>query len=279
MLRIDTELVAIDAVVTDSKGNYVTDLQKEDFEILEDGQIVPIELFQTFTSLRELPLAVVFAIDLSGSISPEEGSLGRLSIDSFLAKLNYKAAVGLIAFNNQVKVLVPLTKDHKKLLHQLDKKADYGGSTRIYDAIDRAVTMLNSYKSHNPIRKIVIVITDGFDSASRIDKKELIRRANQARVTVYSITLPSYLPQLGRSIRVPTLLDISRITELTGGRGFTAEADNYDYIYDSIARELVSGYTLGFYPKATSSAGMHRLEIRLKRADLNIRTNRNSYSR
>lgn len=285
LVKVDTDLVTIDVTVTDQKGNYVTGLQKEDFELFEDGKLVSIDVFQTTRSFEDSPLALVFAIDLSGSLSVNETVLSRRSIGEFISRLDRRSLSGLIGFNNQVKVLEGITHNQQKLIRRLESIREYGGSTRIYDAVDRAITMLRkapAYRDGRRLRKVVVVVTDGFDSASVIDKQELIRRAQEAGVTIYSVTLPSYLPQLstnGTTKRAPTLLDISRITDLTGGRDFTVEADNYKEVYDAIAREIASGYLIAFYPRNSQTAKLHKLEVKLKRGDLRIRTSRNSYLR
>lgn len=286
VVKVDTDLVTIDVTVTDQQGNYVIGLQKEDFELLEDGHPVPIEVFQTTRKFEDSPLALVFAIDLSGSLSADETRLSRQSIGEFISRLDRRSLSGLIGFNNQVRVLESITHNQQKLVKRLESIREYGGSTRIYDAIDRAVTMLRkapAYRDGRRLRKVVIVVTDGFDSASVIDKRELVRRAQDAGVTIYSVTLPSYSPQLssnGSQKRVPTLLDVSRITDLTGGKDFTIEADNYREVYNSIAQEIAAGYLIAFYPsRNVETTRIHTLEVKLKRGGLTLRTSRSSYIR
>ncbi len=284
VVKVDTDLVTIDVTVTDQQGNYVTGLQKEDFELLEDGQPVPIEVFQTTHKFEDSPLALVFAIDLSGSLSTNETRLSRQSIGEFISRLDRRSLSGLIGFNNQVKVLEGITHNQQKLVKKLQSIKEYGGSTRIYDAVDRAITMLRkapAYRDNRRLRKVIVVVTDGFDSASVIDKQELVRRAQDAGVTIYSVTLPSYSPQLSSNSnqkRVPTLLDISRITDLTGGKDFTVEADNYREVYNAIAQEIASGYLIAFYPsRNAATAQTHTLQVKLKRDGLTVRASRNSY--
>ncbi|MBK7993510.1 MAG: VWA domain-containing protein [Blastocatellia bacterium] len=130
-----------------------------------------------------------------------------------------------MGFNHQVNILQDFTSDHKKLGDKLNKIKDYGGSTRIYDALDRAITMLKkapTIRDKKRLRPVIVVITDGFDSSSIIDKKELIARAKVSGTSIYSITIPSFSPLItqGKKDRLPTLLDIAGITTLTGGRDF-----------------------------------------------------------
>lgn len=282
VLKIDTNLVVIDTIVTDQKGNYVTNLKTDDFEILEDGQNRAIEFFQPMSQQQNAPVALVLALDLSGSLSETEIQQQRQAIKQFIDLLDKESLCALIGFNYQIDVRQNFTNEHKKLFQSLDKIKDYGGSTRIYDALDRAVTMLKkapSARAGRRLRKVVLVITDGFDSSSIIDKKELIARANLNGVAIYSITIPSYAPNLGQgSKRLPTLLDISHITEFTGGRDFEVEHNNYPDILASIAQEFMAGYTLAYHPpKDTPTNTVHKLTVRLKRTGVVVRTSRNSY--
>src|SRR6185369_13247016 len=135
----------------------------------------PIEFFQPVRTSQQAPLALVVALDLSGSLSPEEIALQRDSIEQFIKMMDSSSVCALLGFNYKVDVLQDFTSDHKKLAQTLKKIKDYGGSTRIYDALDRGVTMLKkapSMRSGKRLRRVVVVVTDGFDSASVIRSEE-----------------------------------------------------------------------------------------------------------
>src|SRR4030095_9627702 len=94
-----------------------------------------------------------------------------------------------------------------------------------------------------------VVITDGFDSASIIDRREVIRRANDAGVTIYSVTLPSFaLSPTDSTTRVITPLDASRIVSATGGQDFPADARDFTPIFKALAEEIRGSYALAYYP-------------------------------
>src|SRR6185436_9555508 len=113
-----------------------------------------------------------------------------------------------------------------KIERAFERMDQFGGSTRIYDALDRAIMMLSRRTAHargRCPRRVVIVITDGFDSSSVIDRRELVRRACAAGATIYSITLPSYMFSPTQVVaRVMTPLEATSIVEQTGGRDFPA---------------------------------------------------------
>lgn len=281
VIRIDTNLVALDVTVTDAKGNYIVDLKADDFEIREDGEVRSIDFFQPTKKLQNTSVALVLALDLSGSLSAEETVTQRESIKKFIQQLDQNSICALLGFNYKVDILQNFTSDHKKLATQLDKIKDYGGSTRIYDALDRAVTMLKKaplVQKGKRLRPAILVITDGFDSSSIIDKKELINRANASGVTIYSITLPSFSPLLtaDKKDRLPTLLDVSKVIPLTGGRDFSVDSNNYNEVFEAIAKELSASYTLAYYlPKDRTTQTTHKLEVKVKRTGLQVRSSRN----
>jgi Ca-activated chloride channel homolog len=285
VVRVDTDLVAIDVTVTDNQGNYLLNLRPEDFELLEDGVTRPIEFFQPVRTLQQANLAMVIALDLSGSLSAEEIEMQRLAIGQFIEMLDRNSVCSLLGFNYKVDILQDFTADRKKLAQSLKKIKEYGGSTRIYDGLDRAVTMLKKspsiYKG-NRMRRVIVVVTDGFDSASVIDKKELIRRANLNGITIYSVTIPSYSPLLVKSTnqqdRLPTPLDVSRITDSTGGRDFPVRNNDLSAVFEAIGRELAAGYTLAYHPpKEAKTSQFHKLQVRIKRPGVLARTSRDGF--
>ncbi|HEY6332516.1 MAG TPA: hypothetical protein VI756_24540, partial [Blastocatellia bacterium] len=157
------------------------------------------------------------------------------------------------------------------------------GSTRIFGSIDRAVTMLKRtprIRNGRLMRRVVVVITDGYDSVDSIDQHDLIARANEAGVSVYSITLPSYLVgPSGKKRRALTLLDASEIVDLTGGADFSADSHDFTAAFKSIAEEIRSSYTLAFYPpdKDRHDGKLHQIRVEVKRPDAKIKTNRSTF--
>ncbi|MEW6733485.1 MAG: VWA domain-containing protein [Acidobacteriota bacterium] len=287
VVRVNTDLVTLDVTVTDPQGNYLLDLKVEDFELLEDGVTRPIEFFQPMRALQNAPLALVIALDLSGSLSADETVVQRQAIKQFLQWLDNHSLCALLGFNHQINILQDFTNDRQRLTRSLDKIKDYGGSTRIYDALDRSITLFKkapTMRGGKRLRRVIVVVTDGFDSASVIDKKELIRRANLSGVTIYSVTLPSYAPSLSgsssaHSQRLPTLLDIARITDSTGGRDFSVEGNDFAAVFKAIAQELAASYTIAYHPPRDKQLPeFHKLQVRVKRDGALVRVSRDGYN-
>ncbi len=281
-IRVDTDLVVIDVTATDAAGNYVRNLRQDDFQVYEDGKLRRIDFFNvTNEATLSRPLAVVFALDLSKSLKPEETATLRNAARKFIELLKGESVFAVITFNYNVKIIQGFTSDAQKIEKSFSQTMKFEGSTRLYDALDRAVTMLDKrpLRSHQgfPLRRVVVVITDGFDSSSIIDRRELIRRANTAGVAVYSVTLPSYMLSPTHSgERVITLLDASRIVASTGGRDFDANAQDFTPIFKALAEELSASYGLAYYPEMRD--GKYRtLRVTTSRPGIQLRISRNGY--
>jgi Ca-activated chloride channel homolog len=282
-IRMDTDMVAIDVTATDTNGNYIRDLREDEFELFEDGKPRKIEFFtMTDESTLSRPLAVIFALDISGSLKPEETVTLREAALKFAELMKGESVFAAMAFNDKVKILQDFTDDSRKLESALAKIRGFEGSTRIYDAIDRAIVMLDRkaprIRKNRPLRRVVIVISDGFDSASIIDRKELVRRANAAAVTVYSITLPSYMLSPSRSTdRVITPLDATRLVNGTGGRDFAADAQDFTPVFKALAEEIRASYALAYYPELRDGK-FHELRVKTSRPGVMLRVNRTGYT-
>jgi len=282
-VRVDTDLVVVDVTATDKNGNYVRDLTESELEVYEDGKLRKIDFFSvTDEAALSRPLAVVFALDISGSLKPEETVMLREAAMRFTELMRGDSVFAALAFNYDVKILQGFTSDARKLERAFAKANRFEGSTRIYDAIDRAVIMLDRNaprtRKNRPVRRVVIVISDGFDSASVIDRRELARRANAAGVTVYSITLPSYMLSPTRSgERVITPLDATRVVAATGGRDFAADAKDFAPIFKSLAEEIRAGYALAYYPDLRDGK-FHDVRVKTSRPGIQLRANRAGYT-
>lgn len=282
-IRLQTDLVTIDATVTDKDGNFIRNLKAEDFVLYEDGEQQKLDFFEANEqATMTRPLAVVMAIDTSGSIKPEEIVRQREATESFMRLVRPDSIFAIIAFNSDVRVLQDFTSDPKKISQAFQKIGSVTGSSKIFGSIDRAVSMLKRaphFRGGRRLRRVVIVLTDGYDNVSPPDQPDLIKRANDAEVTVYSITLPSYMPGVGPAQRIMTLLDVSRIVPLTGGVDFSADAKDFTPVFKTIAEEIRSSYTLAYYPseKNRRDGRLHQIQVECKRVGAIIRASRSSY--
>jgi len=281
-IRLQTDLVTVDATVTDKNGTFIRKLKAEDFVVYEDGQPQKVEFFEANEEAAlTRALAVVFALDKSGSIKPEEIDKQREATESFVKLVRPESQFAVVTFASEIRVLQDFTSEPQKISQAFRKIGEVTGSSRIFGTIDRAVSMLKRaprFRGGRRLRRVVIVITDGFDNLDSTDQQDLIRRANDAEVTVYSITLPSYMPGPGGQ-RIMTLLDVSRIIPLTGGSDFSADTKDFTPVFKAIAEEIRSGYTLAYYPpeKNRRDGRVHQIRVEVRKTGAIVRTSRNSY--
>src|SRR2546426_5351658 len=263
VIKIDTDLVPIDVIVTDEKGRLVRNLRKEDFKLFEDGIERPIASFNVEKiEGAARPVAIVFALDLSGSMTPEE--IARISdaMREFSKRLaEHPAVFAVLTFGMRVKTLQSFTGDREKLERAFERLAHEpnGMSTHTYDAVDDAVRMLARHapltRAHQSVKRAVVVITDGFPVGDVGSPDTVIERANAADTSVYVVTMPSYTHMLASTnmTPLPTPLDVSGLVEKTGGRSVYANERDLGPLFRAIAEEVATAYALSFYPPIEKS--------------------------
>ena len=282
VIKLRADLVAVDVTATDKDGNFIRDLKLDDFTIYEDGKPRKIEFFEANEDAAlTRPISVVFALDNSGSIKPEEVTKQREAAESFMRLMRPESVFAVISFNHEIRVIQDFTSDPRKISESFRRMGKAQGSTRLFGSIDKAVSMLKRgprFRNGRRLRRVVVSISDGYDSVDTIDQRDLIRRANDAEVTVYSITIPSYTAQLGTE-RAITLLDAARIVPLTGGKDFSADASDFTPAFKAISEEIRSSYTLAYYPPEASrrDGRVHQIRVESSRSGAILRVSRNSY--
>jgi Ca-activated chloride channel family protein len=289
VLRFDTDLVAVDVTAIDTEGRPVKNLRQQDFKVYSDGVEQPIAFFQIEQRPGEpRPLAVVFALDVSGSMTSDEIARLRHAFLSFSNHLSSHPAVyAVVAFGMRVKTIQKFTSDPKKLdesLERIERDAPSGLSTHTYDAVDDAIRMLvrsaPRTREKRLMKRAVLVVTDGFPVGDTVSPKTVIERANAADVSVFVVTLPSYSRVIASSNQtpLPTPLDVSGLAELTGGRNVYANEKDYAPLFRALAEEVGSAYVLAFYPpeEKRRDGKVHTIRVEGPRG-LTLRQSRSEY--
>ena len=288
VLRIDTDLVSVDVTAIDAEGRPVKNLRQEDFKIYSDGVQQPISFFQIEQRQGARPLAVVFALDVSGSMTSDEIERLRFALRSFSNHLsNHPAVYAVVAFGMRVKTIQKFTSDPKKLdesLKRIERDAPSGLSTHTYDAVDDAIRMLVKSaprtREKRLMKRAVLVVTDGFPVGDVVSPKTVIERANAADVSVFVVTLPSYSRVMASSTQtpLPTPLDVSGLAELTGGRNVYAHENDYAPLFRALAEEVSSAYVIAFYPpdEKRRDGQVHTIRVEGPRG-LTLRQSRSEY--
>lgn len=258
VLKIDTDLVSVDVVVNDAEGRPIKNLRQEDFKVYVDGVDQSLAFFQVERrSGRTRPFAVVFALDISGSMTAEEMERIKSALAAFEATLSsHRAVYAVMAFGMTVKTLQKFTSAPDKLDRAFERLArePNGLSTHTYDAVDDAIRLLVRHAPRTLERRLmkraVVVVTDGFPVGDTVSAQTVIERANAADASIYVVTLPSYSRMMAVSTQtpLPTPLEVSGLADQTGGRSVYAEESNYEPLFRALAEEVGSAYVLAFYP-------------------------------
>ena len=260
VLRVDTDIVLVDAMVTDAQGQPVRNLQAKDFKLYEDGQERSVAFFNVEKrSGVKRPVSIVFALDVSGSMSSEEIERLTAAMRVFTQRLSDRSSLfAIMTFGMNVHLLQSFTNDPRKLARAFDRLSHEtnGLSTHAYDAVDDAIRLLvrNAPRTRERrlMKRAIVVITDGFPVGDTVAPETVIERANMADVSVFTVTLPSYSRLLAQTSNahapLPTPLDVSGLVEKTGGTNVYATDKDYEPLFKALAEEVTSAYVLAFYP-------------------------------
>lgn len=262
--RSGVKIVPLYVTVTDAQKRLVPDLGEEDFEILEDGKPRQIDLFET----EVLPISVVVMLDTSGSMTLVLDQV-KAGAEQFLIRLYPEDRGTVGAFNDKIQLSGPLTHDRDELVAAM-KELGFGNPTRLYDAIDASLDHLAGVEG----RRVVLVFTDGADTASRHSSGgQVMDRARAEGVMIYGIGLETRIGPGGRFVSRPDRV-LRRLAEETGGGYFELkETDELGATFTRVAQELHSQYVLGFTPERLDGK-VHKLEVRVKRPGMTARSRR-----
>jgi len=264
VFRGGVDLSTFAATVTDKKGNLITDLTKDDFEIVEDGRKQSLEYFAMGDGDAAPPMHLGLMVDASGSMQ-NDLRLAQGAAVKFLNMLPAAQDITLVDFDTQVRIARYPQRDFARLIERIrQRKAD--GFTALYDALG---TYLDGADSQDG-RKVMVMYTDGGDTRSALSFSETITLLKASNVTVYAIGL---VDNMG-SARAEVQMTLRRMVETTGGVAFFPSAmKDVESAYDKVLMEIKGQYHLGYQSSNTARDGAWRkVEIRLKRPGLRVRS-------
>lgn len=314
-IRVAVEMVSLPVVVTTKDGRRITDLQRGDFQVYEDG--VPQEI-AGFAATDE-PISVVLVIDTSGST---EEMLARMQNEAihFVNQLHPDDSVAIMSFAQDVNLLEDFSIDRDRNAYGI-KETRSGGWTVLYEAVWLA---LEEVLKPVQERKALVLFTDGVDTASRkASEKDTLELAKESYATIYSVYFdterdmytrgmrgtrptvgglpmpggyPGGYPPMG-SPMPPVMSPGGRGTshgEYMMGRNYLKQLSDYSggvvvdaltindltAAFDQIAKELASQYSIGYYSTNPKHDGKFRkVEVKLKKPDLVARTKKGYFSK
>jgi len=256
VIRVDTELAEFEVLVEDREGRPVHGLRAEDFRILENGKPQRIDFFQPVRSVgKNRPMVIVFAVDVSGSMTPAEIEKLRSAITGFADRFgDYESYFALVSFAMEVKKIQSFSNRPDVLKRSLAKfdRDQEGRSTHAFDAVDASIRMIDKNAPKSLLgrapKKAIVLITDGFPVGDTVSPETVIERANNAGTSVYSVILPSFSPIQRDARPIMTLLEASGLVQRTGGSSMVAVDDNYEPLFRALAEEITASYALAYYP-------------------------------
>ena len=255
--RMDVKLVNVFVNVTDKTGAIVGGLGKDDFRMLEDGRPQEIKIFERQS---ELPLNLTLAIDTSGSTA-KDLNLEQSAAKHFIhALLREQDQMSLIQFATDVSQLVPFTNK----VSQLDRGLNglrVGDATALYDAIYLGSDGLKKKQG----RKVLVLVSDGGDTAQSTTYPEALEKALRCEVMIYSIIDVPIEASAGRDIGGEHAL--ITLSEQTGGKSFYASEGGLDKAFEKVSDDLRTQYLIGYYPHDQDpGSSFHRIRVTVPRA-------------
>ncbi len=254
-IKVNVKLVSVFTTVTDGHGAPVPNLLKDNFHVFEDGREQKIAVFDKESAI---PLSIVMAIDTSLSTKkdlPLELSSARRFAHAILRPVD---ALCLYQFSEIVEEVTPFTSDLKRIDTGINHVRQ-GSATALYDALYLGSRALETQQG----RKVMVVITDGGDTVSRVDYKEALRAAQEAEAIVYSVIIVPIEASAGRDTGGEHAL--IQLSEDTGGKYFYADSiAQLDTAFQKISDELRTQYLLGYYPsQRLSESDYRRIEVKV----------------
>ncbi len=262
-IKVTTQTVPLYVTVTDQQKRLVPDLERDDFEVYDDGKLQRLTNFEN----QQTPFTAVVMLDTSGSMTLTL-DLVKAAAEQFLIRMLPEDQGRVGAFNDKIEFhpADEFTSSRDQLVRAL-KDLDFGYPTRLYDAIDESITKLAGVDG----RKVVVVFTDGDDTASKAHLGSVLDRARAQEVMVYSIGLESDYFNGAQRVRSKPDRGLRKLSDETGGGYFELrKTDDLGPTFTRVAQELHSQYVMGFSPEALDGR-VHKLEVRVKRPGMSAR--------
>jgi len=276
--RADALLINVVATVVDGKGRTVPNLTSDDFIVEEDGQPQTIK---HLVPSADLPISIGVVIDASLSMETKIRTAQR-AVNRFFSMIHQDDEIFLMTFTRRASLIADFTSDRTTLTNALMTGVNLGGGTSLYDSLYQA---LQKVKEGRYQKKAVLLVTDGEDTTSLTRFDKALQDIRESDMLVYSVGIrgaPGFdmgTDPLSGNARSNTpnyttvdMKVLNRFGEASGGRAWEiSEATfgkNMDAVIDTIAAELRSQYSIGYYPNHPVKDGKwHSVRIRMRNPD------------
>jgi len=252
-LKSEVELVALHVTVADTRGEFIANLKSGNFRVFEDKIEQKISLF----SRDDIPVTMGIVVDNSASMRTKRAQVNAAAM-SFVRTSNPQDEAFVVNFNDEYYLDTDgdFTNDPKNLNDAL-AHIDTRGSTALYDAL---IGSLGHLKKGHKDKRVLLVVTDGVDNASRESFEQTIKIAEQSNAAIYTIGVFSDEDRRTEKGDVrKARKDLKALAEATGGEAFfPATLEEVTPICEQVAKEIRNQYTLGYYPTNPTKDGTFR---------------------
>jgi VWFA-related protein len=277
-IRVSVDMVVLHATVSDDRGQFVPGLKQDNFRVFENKVEQKVSAF----SNEDAPVTVGLVIDNSGSMREKREQVNAAAL-AFVKASNREDETFVVNFNDEY--YLDLNEDFTSDIRELNEalsRIDSRGSTALYDAV---IGSLDHLKKGHRDKKVLLVITDGDDDASRKSFAYTVQAAQQSDAMIFAIGVFSDEDRKHAKHMVrKSKKDLTTLADATGGVAYFPEnLEQVNAICTQVAHDIRNQYTLGYYPTNTAKDGTFReVQIQLLppkgRGKLSVRTRTGYYA-
>ena len=263
------EVINLNVSVTDARGRYITDLTKNDFAVFEDGVRQELSIFNH----EDIPISLVLMIDTSASMD-EKLPTARAAAIRFVGTLRPQDNAQVMQFNDRTTILQDFVADHDALDSAISR-TEAAGPTALHNALYVALKELEKQKTQALRRRAIVLLSDGEDTASLVSDDQVLDLARKTEINIYAISLRPRRMQDRNAVKFSQAAHLlTALTQDTGGQvHFPNSLSELDAVYDRIAEELRTQYSLGYVSNNGRRDGKwRRIVVRIPaREDIQVR--------
>jgi Ca-activated chloride channel family protein len=264
------EVINLNVSVTDGRGRYVSDLKKDEFAVFEDGVRQELSIF----SHEDIPISLVVMIDTSASME-EKLPTARAAAIRFVGTLRTQDNAQVMQFNDRTTILQDFVAAHPPLEAAISR-TEAAGPTALHNALYVALKELEKQKTRGELRRrAIVLLSDGEDTASLVSDDQVLDLARKTEINIYAISLrPRRVPDRNQVKFSQAAHLLTALTQDTGGQvHFPNSLSELDAVYDRIAEELRTQYSLGYVSNNPRRDGKwRRIVVRVPaRDDIQVR--------
>jgi Ca-activated chloride channel family protein len=271
IFEVGIDVININVTVTDARNRYVTDLERKDFAVFEDGVRQELMIF----THEDLPISLVLMIDTSASMD-EKLPTARAAAIRFAKTLRAGQDLAqVMQFNDRATPLQDFTAD-QKLLGDAINRTEASGPTALHNALYVALKDLDKQKKAGELRRrAIVMLSDGEDTASLVTDDQVLELARKTEIAIYAISLrPRKIAERSKLQFSQAVHLLTALTQETGGQvHFPNSLSELDAVYDRVAEELRTQYSLGYVSNNKRKDGKwRRIVVRVPgREDIQVR--------